>query len=167
MALDIPAPAATSWGEGAIMQTPRACFFDVFGTLVDWRNSIAREAEAIGLRVDVAGRQRFTWLQVLNANIATPLLVFVKRARLSNTLHVGCSRHVSTILAKVNNDALRIEHRRPKSIEDGDAARFPKMVDDTREDGEHSGQCGKQHDPAGQPHAAILPSPGVYGNLSE
>ena len=29
------------------MQTPKACFFDVFGTLVDWRNSIAREAEAI------------------------------------------------------------------------------------------------------------------------
>jgi 2-haloacid dehalogenase len=29
------------------MQTPRACFFDVFGTLVDWRSSIAREAEAV------------------------------------------------------------------------------------------------------------------------
>ena len=29
------------------MQTPKACFFDVFGTLVDWRNSIAREAVAI------------------------------------------------------------------------------------------------------------------------
>src|SRR5262249_43186684 len=28
------------------MQIPKACFFDVFGTLVDWRNSIAREAEA-------------------------------------------------------------------------------------------------------------------------
>ena len=27
------------------MQTPKACFFDVFGTLVDWRTSIAREAE--------------------------------------------------------------------------------------------------------------------------
>lgn len=26
---------------------PKACFFDVFGTLVDWRTSIAREAEAI------------------------------------------------------------------------------------------------------------------------
>src|SRR5437773_6591606 len=47
MALDIPAPVATSWGEGAIMQTPKALFFDVFGTLVDWRTSIAREAEAI------------------------------------------------------------------------------------------------------------------------
>src|SRR6266436_2888117 len=29
------------------MQPPKACFFDVFGTLVDWRTSIAREAEAV------------------------------------------------------------------------------------------------------------------------
>ena len=29
------------------MQTPKACFFDVFGTLVDWRTCIAREAEAV------------------------------------------------------------------------------------------------------------------------
>ncbi|MBM3529302.1 MAG: haloacid dehalogenase type II [Alphaproteobacteria bacterium] len=29
------------------MQPPKAMFFDVFGTLVDWRNSIAREAEAV------------------------------------------------------------------------------------------------------------------------
>ena len=29
------------------MNTPKAFFFDVFGTLVDWRSSIAREAEAI------------------------------------------------------------------------------------------------------------------------
>jgi 2-haloacid dehalogenase len=29
------------------MQRPKALFFDVFGTLVDWRNSIARETEAI------------------------------------------------------------------------------------------------------------------------
>jgi len=29
------------------MQPPKACFFDVFGTLVDWRSSIARESEAI------------------------------------------------------------------------------------------------------------------------
>ena len=28
------------------MQPPKACFFDVFGTLVDWRSSIARESEA-------------------------------------------------------------------------------------------------------------------------
>src|SRR5882672_3391132 len=29
------------------MAIPKACFFDVFGTLVDWRTSIARESEAI------------------------------------------------------------------------------------------------------------------------
>jgi len=29
------------------MQAPKALFFDVFGTLVDWRSSIAREAEAM------------------------------------------------------------------------------------------------------------------------
>ena len=29
------------------MKIPKACFFDVFGTLVDWRTSIARESEAI------------------------------------------------------------------------------------------------------------------------
>ena len=26
------------------MHLPKACFFDVFGTLVDWRTGIAREA---------------------------------------------------------------------------------------------------------------------------
>src|SRR3954470_17257453 len=40
------APDIMARGE-ATMQTPKACFFDVFGTLVDWRSSIAREAEAI------------------------------------------------------------------------------------------------------------------------
>jgi 2-haloacid dehalogenase len=29
------------------MQTPKALFFDVFGTLVDWRGSVAREVRAI------------------------------------------------------------------------------------------------------------------------
>jgi 2-haloacid dehalogenase len=29
------------------MQSPKAMFFDVFGTLVDWRTSIARETEAV------------------------------------------------------------------------------------------------------------------------
>ena len=29
------------------MSTPKALFFDVFGTLMDWRSSIAREARAI------------------------------------------------------------------------------------------------------------------------
>jgi 2-haloacid dehalogenase len=47
MALDIPVRRDIMGREGTIMQTPKACFFDVFGTLVDWRNSIAREAEAI------------------------------------------------------------------------------------------------------------------------
>jgi 2-haloacid dehalogenase len=32
---------------GEMTQAPKALFFDVFGTLVDWRSSIAREAEAI------------------------------------------------------------------------------------------------------------------------
>jgi 2-haloacid dehalogenase len=39
-----------------IMQTVKALIFDVFGTLVDWRTSIARETEAalapLGIRVD-------------------------------------------------------------------------------------------------------------------
>ncbi len=30
----------------------RALFFDVFGTLVDWRGSIAREVRRLGLGVD-------------------------------------------------------------------------------------------------------------------
>jgi 2-haloacid dehalogenase len=38
------------------MQPPKACFFDVFGTMVDWRSSVAREAEAalkpLGHRLD-------------------------------------------------------------------------------------------------------------------
>ena len=29
------------------MPVPKALFFDVFGTLVDWRSSIAREAQAL------------------------------------------------------------------------------------------------------------------------
>jgi 2-haloacid dehalogenase len=33
--------------EGTFMTSVRAMFFDVFGTLVDWRTSIAREAERI------------------------------------------------------------------------------------------------------------------------
>src|SRR5690242_7692992 len=46
-ALDISAALAIMSRTESVMQTPRACFFDVFGTLVDWRTSIAREAEAI------------------------------------------------------------------------------------------------------------------------
>jgi 2-haloacid dehalogenase len=39
----------TRWQAGASygMDRPKALFFDVFGTLVDWRTSIAREAETI------------------------------------------------------------------------------------------------------------------------
>jgi 2-haloacid dehalogenase len=38
----------TAIGDHPCMATlPRALFFDVFGTLVDWRSSIAREAETI------------------------------------------------------------------------------------------------------------------------
>src|SRR6266702_1887410 len=33
--------------EHSFMSTPKALFFDVFGTLMDWRRSIAREARAI------------------------------------------------------------------------------------------------------------------------
>ena len=32
----------------------KACIFDVFGTLVDWRTSIAREAEATLLPLGIA-----------------------------------------------------------------------------------------------------------------
>jgi 2-haloacid dehalogenase len=39
-----------------VAKVPRALFFDVFGTLVDWRNSIAREArtllEPLGVTID-------------------------------------------------------------------------------------------------------------------
>ena len=31
------------------MTTPKALFFDVFGTCVDWRTSVAGEAAALGL----------------------------------------------------------------------------------------------------------------------
>jgi 2-haloacid dehalogenase len=33
--------------EGVMLSLPKALFFDVFGTLVDWRSSIAREAQAL------------------------------------------------------------------------------------------------------------------------
>jgi 2-haloacid dehalogenase len=46
-ALDIVVLRATSWLKRIVMQLPKACFFDVFGTLVDWRTSIAREAQAV------------------------------------------------------------------------------------------------------------------------
>src|SRR6476659_5346482 len=51
MPLDIRAGGDIMAAGGASMQmpkeTPKAFFFDVFGTLVDWRTSIAREAETV------------------------------------------------------------------------------------------------------------------------
>ena len=41
---------AQAWAQGASMKledTVKALVFDVFGTVVDWRNGVAREAEAI------------------------------------------------------------------------------------------------------------------------
>ena len=43
---------------------PRALLFDVFGTCVDWRSSIAREGEALGRRLRVSG---VDWLAVADA----------------------------------------------------------------------------------------------------
>ena len=34
---------------------PRALFFDVFGTCVDWRSSVIREGEALGRRLGLEG----------------------------------------------------------------------------------------------------------------
>lgn len=33
---------------------PKALLFDVFGTCVDWRTSVARESEALGRRLGIA-----------------------------------------------------------------------------------------------------------------
>jgi 2-haloacid dehalogenase len=43
---------------------PKALVFDVFGTCVDWRSSIAREGEAVGHRLDVTG---VDWLAFADA----------------------------------------------------------------------------------------------------
>jgi 2-haloacid dehalogenase len=40
---------------------PRALLFDVFGTCVDWRSSVAREGEALGRKLGVSG---VDWLAV-------------------------------------------------------------------------------------------------------
>ena len=48
-----PAPRAVSVAADAGPVDPRtlkACVFDVFGTVVDWRRSVAREAEAVAQR---------------------------------------------------------------------------------------------------------------------
>src|ERR687893_336538 len=43
---------------------PQALVFDVFGTCVDWRSSIAREGEALGRRL---GLSDVDWLAVADA----------------------------------------------------------------------------------------------------
>ena len=43
---------------------PEALIFDVFGTCVDWRSSIAREGEALGRKLGVSG---VDWLAVADA----------------------------------------------------------------------------------------------------
>jgi 2-haloacid dehalogenase len=43
---------------------PKALVFDVFGTCVDWRSSIAREGESLGRRLGVTG---VDWLAVADA----------------------------------------------------------------------------------------------------
>jgi 2-haloacid dehalogenase len=43
----MPLVKACAHGDHGGMIAPKALFFDVFGTLVDWRTSIAREAETI------------------------------------------------------------------------------------------------------------------------
>ena len=43
---------------------PEALVFDVFGTCVDWRTSVAREAEALGQRLGISG---VDWLELADA----------------------------------------------------------------------------------------------------
>jgi 2-haloacid dehalogenase len=43
---------------------PKALVFDVFGTCVDWRTSVAREGEALGRRLGIGG---VDWLAVADA----------------------------------------------------------------------------------------------------
>src|SRR6185312_10463810 len=107
-------------GRGAIMQTPRACFFDVFGTLVDWRTSIARESEAIlrplGHSLDWLafadawrgeyqptmaeiryGRQTFGKLDLLHRRNLEAILPRFKNSGLADetirNLNLACHRH--------------------------------------------------------------------------
>lgn len=48
----------------AVAGTPKALLFDVFGTCVDWRTSVAREGEALGRRLGIDG---VDWLAVADA----------------------------------------------------------------------------------------------------
>jgi 2-haloacid dehalogenase len=43
----LPLIAKTLLDEGEIMHRPAALFFDIFGTIVDWRSGIARQSAAI------------------------------------------------------------------------------------------------------------------------
>ena len=43
---------------------PRALLFDVFGACVDWRSGVAREGEAMGRRLGIAG---IDWFAVADA----------------------------------------------------------------------------------------------------
>src|SRR5829696_8845964 len=47
-----------------VISQPRALVFDVFGTCVDWRSSIAREGEVLGRKLGMAG---VDWLAVADA----------------------------------------------------------------------------------------------------
>jgi 2-haloacid dehalogenase len=47
-----------------VKSQPKALLFDVFGTCVDWRSSIAREGEALGRKLGVSG---VDWLAVADA----------------------------------------------------------------------------------------------------
>jgi len=47
-----------------VISQPRALVFDVFGTCVDWRSSIAREGEALGYRLGATG---VDWLAFADA----------------------------------------------------------------------------------------------------
>ena len=44
--------------------TIKALTFDVFGTVVDWRGSIAREGAALGRRLGIASTPGPTWSRV-------------------------------------------------------------------------------------------------------
>ena len=47
-----------------VKHEPQALLFDVFGTCVDWRSSVAREGEALGRKLGVSG---VDWLAVADA----------------------------------------------------------------------------------------------------
>ena len=54
-AANVPASAQTGGGSGAVAAAPsvKALVFDTFGTVVDWRSSVAREVDALAKRKGV------------------------------------------------------------------------------------------------------------------